>query len=341
MYSNGYRTTIGSPPGSLTLLWGEGGYPNPAEPEAAHVYDKIREPIQAWAGTPFAYDTLGLAVHFGLPGSGYANSSWFQYGTDNKPYLVFGDTRARDDDSIAHEYGHGLFVGFVPGQPGTTLKVWDEWLAGNEFYADYSSVVTDIWRRSGGVDPVQTWAISNLRDWRDPQTKGGTFQNRDWYGDWRYTVDKAWQAVGIRHACTAPPSVPIPNVESFLLSNMPMSMPGPAMIGLKWRTVVFSIVTTVVLATFYAWEASVARTGKVWPMPNFLGSTWYGPVMLLSIPICLGWLSLAPKRRYVRVIGLSLTLAVLAVCILFIVIGIEQVRPWLLPWWPPSRGHMQ
>lgn len=310
VYSNGYRSTLGSLPSTLTFLWGEGGYPSPAEPQASYVYDKIRDSIQAWAGTPFAYDTLGLAVHYGLPGSGEAQSSWFNYGSDNKPYLIFGDQRATDNDAIAHEYGHGLFVGRVPGRPSSNIKYWDEWFAGTEFYADYSSVVTDIWRRNGGVNPIDTWAITDLRNWMDPQTKGGTFLSRDWYGDWRYaglgdvpysnstifghavflmitggyharrgqiawgnvipsilvppapaeqikqvlsyglwrlavynhgfsgpnfrdhtvaaayelygpatvadSVSKAWQAVGIGHACTAPPSVPLPSIESFL-----------------------------------------------------------------------------------------------------------------------------
>lgn len=110
------------------------------------------------------------------------------------------------------------------------------------------------------------------------------------------------------------------------------------MVDLRWRAVVFAVVTTVVLTTWYLWDISPHPGMNIYPPPSFLGSTSYGPIMLLLIPAALGWLSLAPKRRYVRVINLLLTMLVFALCVLVIIASIQAVRPWLLPWWPPEKG---
>lgn len=113
-----------------------------------------------------------------------------------------------------------------------------------------------------------------------------------------------------------------------------MSLPGPAMVALKWRAVVFAVVTTAVLAAFYLWEASPHPGSNIYPDPDFLGSTWYGPVLLLLIPTSLAWCCLGLVRRHARVLGLILALLVFAVCVQLIIASIELTRPWALPWMP-------
>lgn len=107
-------------------------------------------------------------------------------------------------------------------------------------------------------------------------------------------------------------------------------------VGLRGRALVFAVVTIVVLTIFYVWESSVVRTGKVYPIPNFLGSTWYGPILLLLIPISLGWLSVGAKRRTAGVAGLLFTCFVLLVCLYLIYYGMSQVGS--LPWGLPPIG---
>lgn len=188
VYTNAYRTTVATPTAG-NLLWVEGS-PNSGDPQAFSIYNRVINPIQTWSGTPFAYDVLGLVAHYGLPNSGDALQSFFIYGTDYKPYLIFGDSRASDDDVIAHEYGHGLFVGRVPNQP-PSIRFYDEWFAGNEFWADLSAVTTDI-RRFGVSNG--SWAISDTRDWRDPKSKSTNFN--DWYPS-RYFTNPF---LGVRYA---------------------------------------------------------------------------------------------------------------------------------------------
>lgn len=166
-----YRYLTSTPtPLSSQLLWVEGN-PNGSDSHALSIYERVVHPVNAWRGIhPFAYETLGLIAHWGV-----AKNAGFIYGTDSKPYLIFSDERAFDDDAIAHEYGHGLFQGWVPHQP-SGVRFWNEWFAGNEFTADLSSVMTDIYRY--GVRG-ETWAITDLRNWQDPDSKGSSFI--DWY----------------------------------------------------------------------------------------------------------------------------------------------------------------
>ena len=169
VYTNAYRAAI-TPPPSSNLLWVEGS-PNPGDAQAFSIYERVVHPVNAWQGFSFAYDVMRLVAHWG-------SSNNAAYANNGTSYLFFSDQRAFDDDAIAHEYGHGLFWA-VPTRPGTRLKVWDEWFAGNEFYGDLSAVMTEIYRvRTLGNE---TWAISDLRDWRDPKSKSSLY--RDWYPD--------------------------------------------------------------------------------------------------------------------------------------------------------------
>jgi amino acid permease len=86
---------------------------------------------------------------------------------------------------------------------------------------------------------------------------------------------------------------------------------------LKWRAVVFVVVTTTVLTVLLKYDDAAMRTVQ-YPPPNFLGSTWYGPLVLLLIPISLGWLSVAAKSRGARVFGFTCTGVVFLLALLFI-----------------------
>ena len=165
-YTNGYRSDLVTPVPSA-LLWTEGN-PNSNDAQALSMYDLVVHPIQTWwpGGHAFAYDSVGVIAHYA-----YTNDSWHIIGTDNKSYIFAGDTRAFDDDAIAHEYGHGMYV-YVGNRP-QGFAPYNDWYAGNEFYGDLSAVITDI-RRFGVRDA--SWQITNLRNWQSP----GTFYN-DWY----------------------------------------------------------------------------------------------------------------------------------------------------------------
>jgi Zn-dependent metalloprotease len=169
VYTNAYRNDTTTPPASA-LLWTEGN-PSSSDAQGLSLYNRVVEPIITWTGQQWAYDTLALVAHYGT-----SNYSFHIYSSsdNNKSYLFFGDGRATDDDDIAHEYGHGMY-GYVGNQPQGYLW-YDEWFAGNEFYADLSAVLTDI-RRFGMTNA--SWAITDLRDWYNPQSKGPLFN--DWY----------------------------------------------------------------------------------------------------------------------------------------------------------------
>lgn len=165
-YTNRYRTDLVTPQSSA-LLWTEGN-PNSNEPQALSMYNLVVHPIQTWwpGGHAFAYDRVGVVANYA-----YTRDAWHIIGTDNKSYIFAGDTRAFDDDVIAHEYGHGMYV-YVGNKPAG-FAPYDDWYAGNEFYGDLSAVITDI-RRFGVRDA--SWQISDLRSW-----KNGSPAFIDWY----------------------------------------------------------------------------------------------------------------------------------------------------------------
>ena len=105
------------------------------------------------------------------------------------------------------------------------------------------------------------------------------------------------------------------------------------MIALKWRALVFVVVTVVVISTMITYDYIALHTLPFeYPPRNFLGSTWYGPLALLLIPISLGWLSLAAKSRGARVFGLVWSGAVLVLALFFIYIlklAVHTLPEWL------------
>lgn len=111
------------------------------------------------------------------------------------------------------------------------------------------------------------------------------------------------------------------------------------MVALKWRAVVFASVTTSVLTYWYIWDTSMFDPRR-WPMPNLPGSTWYGPFLVLLIPVSLGWLAFAAKRRYARVLGLLCTSLVLIISLYLIYYGKSEVST-LPSWLPPIGGWVR
>jgi hypothetical protein len=94
---------------------------------------------------------------------------------------------------------------------------------------------------------------------------------------------------------------------------------------------VFVVVTAIVLTVMLKYDYAALRPVKQ-PPRNFLGSTWYGPLFLLLIPVSLGWLSLAAKSRGARVFGLVCTGVVFLVAFFFIYIcklAVHTLPDWL------------
>jgi len=172
VYTHNYRSDTNFPQASA-LLWTEGHVPASPDPQGLGIYQRVVYPVNAWVTHPFAYDVMGLVAHWGRPSNGMYKDN----GSRATAYLYFSDERAVDDDAIAHEYGHGLFVD-GPLRPTSIIpKPWDEFFAGSEFWGDYSAVMTNIHRY--GMRGDLTWAITDLRNWRDPRSKSIFFQ--DWY----------------------------------------------------------------------------------------------------------------------------------------------------------------
>jgi hypothetical protein len=173
VYTHNYRSDSNFPLPSA-LLWTEGNVPQVPDPQGFGIYQRVVYPVNAWGDHPFTYNAMGLVAHWGRPYNGMYKDN----GSRASAHLYFSDERAFDDDAIAHEYGHGLFVD-GPLRPSSSFipKVWDQFFAGSEFWGDLSAVMTDIHRY--GMRGNETWAITDLRDWRDPRSKAVYYQ--DWY----------------------------------------------------------------------------------------------------------------------------------------------------------------
>ncbi|WP_129648210.1 hypothetical protein [Peristeroidobacter agariperforans] len=87
--------------------------------------------------------------------------------------------------------------------------------------------------------------------------------------------------------------------------------------------IVFLCVTVLSLVTLFSYEEN--RT--LYPYPNVLGSTWYGPILLLTIPIVFAWAAQAFRSRMLRIVGSVASLLVLAVFVHLIIVGYQRARP--------------
>lgn len=92
---------------------------------------------------------------------------------------------------------------------------------------------------------------------------------------------------------------------------------------LQRRMIVFLCVTVLSLVTLFSYEEN--RT--LYPYPNVLGSTRYGPVLLLSIPIAFAWVAQAFKSRLLRIVGTVAALLAAAMFVHLIIVGYQRARP--------------
>lgn len=105
-------------------------------------------------------------------------------------------------------------------------------------------------------------------------------------------------------------------------------------IALKWRALTFGV-TIVLMVVMAAWWLQSTSHLTEYPPQSMLGNTWYGPLLLLLIPLSGAWLSLGAKDRNRRHLGLGCALAVLLICLLLIYISMDFANT--LPSWIPSR----
>lgn len=67
-----------------------------------------------------------------------------------------------------------------------------------------------------------------------------------------------------------------------------------------------------------------ADIGRISPPANIIANTWHGPLLMILVPFALGWLSLAFKRKWLRIAGLILSVLVLVMCLDWIYIVREM-----------------
>ena len=120
VYTHNYRSDTNLPT-SAGLIGTEGNPPVGNSP-ALMIYQNVVNPINAWAGTSFAYDAVNLIANWGVPGD-YGSATRVVSGSK---YLFFNDART-DVDSVSHEYGHGLYIPHVPNVPASIYFIYDEW----------------------------------------------------------------------------------------------------------------------------------------------------------------------------------------------------------------------
>ena len=87
------------------------------------------------------------------------------------------------------------------------------------------------------------------------------------------------------------------------------------------RMIVLGITVAAVVIAFAAYVPQ--DIGRIYPPANLIGHTWYGPTLLILVPIALGWLSVGIKRTWLKVLAFSLTVLLLLGCLAFIY-GIKE-----------------
>lgn len=101
------------------------------------------------------------------------------------------------------------------------------------------------------------------------------------------------------------------------------------MVSLKLRAAVLGGVTLATLAVMTFWEKPSGYENIDVPSPNWIGSTWYGPVLLVAIPLCLAWLSWGVRNEFVKGIGLVVSLLVGCASVFLITLGNRVAMGWM------------
>ena len=84
-------------------------------------------------------------------------------------------------------------------------------------------------------------------------------------------------------------------------------------IPLSVRAIVLAICVLALILAFATYTPE--DVGPLRPQPNVVGSTWYGSLLVVLVPIALGWMCFAIERRWLRVLSLCLTLLLLLACL--------------------------
>lgn len=94
------------------------------------------------------------------------------------------------------------------------------------------------------------------------------------------------------------------------------------MVSVKHRAMVLCMVVlaTILVAVFWG-EPPGYMEEDIPPEPNWIGSTWYGPALLIAIPVCLAWLSWGARNKFIKGIGLVLSLLVACASAFIILAG--------------------
>jgi hypothetical protein len=77
--------------------------------------------------------------------------------------------------------------------------------------------------------------------------------------------------------------------------------------------------------------------GRIYPPASLIGHTWYGPTLLILVPIALGLLSAGIKRTWLKLLALGVSVLLLFACLAFVYVIKEQSHtlPVIM-----QRGHM-
>jgi hypothetical protein len=88
------------------------------------------------------------------------------------------------------------------------------------------------------------------------------------------------------------------------------------------RAAVLGITVAAVVISFATYEAP--DIDRLYPPANIVANTWYGPVLVLLVPIAFGWLCLGIKRNWLKVLALCLSVVLLFACATWIYAIREQ-----------------
>jgi len=74
-----------------------------------------------------------------------------------------------------------------------------------------------------------------------------------------------------------------------------------------------------------------ADIGRIYPPADIISNTWHGPLLIIMVPLALGWLSLAFKSKWLKVASLTVSVLLLLMCLDWIYIVRDMTGT--LPGW--------
>jgi hypothetical protein len=101
------------------------------------------------------------------------------------------------------------------------------------------------------------------------------------------------------------------------------------MMSVKHRAIILGVLVLAAIALTLFWEKPPGYELVDFPEPNWIGSTWYGPVLLIAIPVCLAWLSWGSRNELIKGIGLVLSVLVAGASIFLIALGRDAATGWM------------